>query len=101
MTLPVPRLSRTIALLVGRRIRSLRRERKLSQYELAARVGTYRPVIARLETGRHEPSLEVLRPVARALRIDLQTLLEGIDWPRVDRLARLTVRGVYRARRSA
>ncbi len=46
----------------------------LSQEELAKRMGTSQPAIARLESGKANPSLETLRRYARAtgtkLRID-------------------------------
>jgi predicted transcriptional regulator len=45
----------------------LRLERGLTQKELAQRVGTRQPNIARLESGRGTPSLGLLRRVAEAL----------------------------------
>ncbi len=52
---------------VARRIRDLRERKKVSQGELAARVGTKQPAIARLESGRVVPKLDLLDKVARAL----------------------------------
>jgi DNA-binding XRE family transcriptional regulator len=50
----------------------LRILRGLSQAELAQRVGTKQPSIARLESGRDEPTLSLLRRVAEALGARLE-----------------------------
>ena len=52
---------------VARLVRDLRKRKKVSQGELAARVGTKQPAIARLESGRVVPKLDLLGKVARAL----------------------------------
>jgi len=54
----------------------LRIERGLSQKELAERVGTKQPTIARLESGRYAPSLRLLRRVAEALNARLVVRIE-------------------------
>ncbi len=43
----------------------------LSQEELARKVGTTQSVIARLESGRHTPSIRFLKNLAEALEMDL------------------------------
>jgi predicted transcriptional regulator len=50
----------------------LRIMRGLTQEELAEKVGTKQPSIARLESGRSEPSLAFLRRVVEALDGDLK-----------------------------
>ena len=45
----------------------LRIEKGLTQEELAQRAGVRQPNIARLESGKHQPTLELLRRVAAAL----------------------------------
>lgn len=60
---------------VARRVRELRELRNLSQTELAARVGTRQPNIARLESGRSLPTLDVLQRVAHALGVQLEVKL--------------------------
>ena len=52
---------------IARAIIQLRMELDLSQEELARRVGTSPPAIARLESGQHRPSVDTLRRVAKAL----------------------------------
>ena len=53
-----------------------RLEKKLSQADLAARMGTSQSNISRLESGRYNPSLQFLRRVARALEKDLEVTLK-------------------------
>lgn len=59
-------------------IRSIIHERQkmgLSQTELAKRVGTKQPVISRLESGTGNPTLDLLRRVAKALKTELHVSL--------------------------
>jgi DNA-binding XRE family transcriptional regulator len=59
---------------LARQVRELRRRKRLSQEELAERVGTKQPGIARLESGRVVPKLELLAKIARATgaRLDVR-----------------------------
>ena len=54
------------------RIKELRKERKLSQEELAAAVGTTRQTITSIEVGRYTASLPLAYKIARyfGLRIE-------------------------------
>lgn len=54
--------------LVSQLVHQARKESNLSQQELAERVGTSQPAIARLESGRSKtaPTLDVLARVARS-----------------------------------
>ncbi|MBR3257983.1 MAG: helix-turn-helix transcriptional regulator [Eggerthellaceae bacterium] len=54
---------------VGRRLRELRRERWLSQEELALISGQARTYIAEIESGRRNPTIETLVPIIKALNI--------------------------------
>lgn len=54
-------------LAVGRRVRSLREKKRLSQTELASRAGTGQASIARIESGRSVPKLDLLARIAAAL----------------------------------
>lgn len=62
--------------IVRTRLRSLRTTLGLSLEQLAARTGLSPSTISRVETGRRAVSLDVLVPLARALGIDLDTLLD-------------------------
>jgi transcriptional regulator with XRE-family HTH domain len=61
---------------LGRRLKHLRAERGWSQAALAARSGVTREYIAMIETGRSDPTVGVLRKLAKALRVKPGTLLE-------------------------
>lgn len=54
---------------LGARIRALRIEAGLTQAEVARRTGIHRPNIARVEGGRHTPSIETLTRLAEAIGI--------------------------------
>lgn len=58
------------------RLRSLRHTLGLSLDELAARANVSASTISRVETGKRTISLDILLPLARALQVDLDTLLD-------------------------
>lgn len=61
---------------VRTRLRSLRRTLGLSLDELAARTNLSPSTISRVETGKRTISLDVLLPLAKALQVDLDELLD-------------------------
>jgi transcriptional regulator with XRE-family HTH domain len=62
--------------LVRTRLRSLRQTLGLSLDDLAARTNLSPSVISRVETGKRSISLDVLLPLAAALQVDLDALLD-------------------------
>jgi DNA-binding XRE family transcriptional regulator len=62
---------------LGRRLRELRLAAGLTQAELARRTGIHRPNIARVEAGRHTPSLETLARLAQAIGVSTTRVLSG------------------------
>lgn len=65
---------------VRTRLRGLRTAQSLSLDELAERSHLSASTISRIETGKRAISLDVLLPLARALRTDVETLLaEDVD----------------------
>jgi transcriptional regulator with XRE-family HTH domain len=62
--------------LVRTRLRSLRTTLGLSLDELAARANLSASTISRVETGKRTISLDILLPLATALQIDLDSLLD-------------------------
>jgi len=62
---------------LGARLRALRVAAGLTQAELARRTGIHRPNIARVEAGRHTPSLETLSRLASAIGVPTTRVLEG------------------------
>jgi len=57
---------------IGREIARLRKTRGWSQSDLANRLGTSQPSIARIEQGRTLPSLRTLLRIADALGVRLE-----------------------------
>jgi len=62
---------------LGARLRELRLAAGLTQAELARRTGIHRPNIARVEAGRHTPSLETLARLATAIGVPTTRVLTG------------------------
>ena len=61
---------------LGARLRELRVAAGLTQAELARRTGIHRPNIARVEAGRHTPSLETLARLAQAIGVPTTRVLD-------------------------
>ena len=58
------------------KIKRLRAVRGWSQEELAKKAGLARAYIARLEIGRHDPSLSTVVKLAKALKVKVGELVE-------------------------
>jgi transcriptional regulator with XRE-family HTH domain len=63
---------------LGEQLRALREAQRLSQSELARRMGSTQPAIARLEAGRVAPSLDTLDRAAAALGVELVVTLGSL-----------------------
>jgi transcriptional regulator with XRE-family HTH domain len=61
---------------VAQRLQTLRKQRGLSQAELAAKAGISRGYLARLETARQDPTLTTLERLAHALHVKVIRLLD-------------------------
>ncbi|MDN5850680.1 MAG: helix-turn-helix transcriptional regulator, partial [Nitrococcus sp.] len=60
-------------------IRVWRKHRGVSQAVLAAAAGITTAHVSQLEAGKRQPSVEVLRALARKLAVDMDDLLAGDD----------------------
>lgn len=95
-------LARAIAIWLTR----FRADRKLTQGELAARLGVSQAVVARLEAGEHVPKLETLLRLADALGMSLHLDIippsaqpeELVEPPEVPGEERITTPGGSRLR---
>lgn len=67
--------SKNSALEIGKRIAWLRKSKKLTQQALASQSGIQRANIARIESGRHSPSLETLERIADSLNLPVARIL--------------------------
>ena len=65
----------TRVITTGTRIRRLREEAGLSQAEMAERAGTTQDRVSRIERGRTEPTLAMLRRLASALGTCVEDLV--------------------------
>lgn len=59
---------------VGKRIRKYRREKKMSQEELADKVGLHYTTISRIERGVSNPPVQTINKIAKVLRVDMSEL---------------------------
>ncbi|MGP8231697.1 MAG: helix-turn-helix domain-containing protein [Methylovirgula sp.] len=60
---------------VGLNLKDARRQKGLSQDELAHDAGVHRTHLSGVESGHRNPSILVLEHIAKALGIDVQVLL--------------------------
>ncbi len=72
-------LGKDIKLRFGQRLRELRRERGLSQEELAFRAGLHRTYVSSAERGQRNVALVNLEKLARALEIEIADLFRGMS----------------------
>ena len=62
------------------RIKELRKERKLSQEELAAAVGTTRQTITSIEVGKYTASLPLAYRIARYFGLHIEDVFDFSHW---------------------
>ena len=58
-------------MLIGDRLRELRKQKKYTQGEVAKRAGLLKPYVSRVENGHTVPSLDTLAKIAQALDLPL------------------------------
>jgi transcriptional regulator with XRE-family HTH domain len=68
-------------MLIGDRLRELRKSKKLSQGDIEKRTGLLRCYISRVENGHTVPAVETLEKLARALEIPLYQLFYHGEHP--------------------
>jgi len=61
----------------GNRLSTIRKERKVSQGDLAIKAGIHLNVIGRYERGEAVPSIEIAGKIAEALKVSLDYLVLG------------------------
>ena len=76
---------------IGRNIKSLREENKLSQDQLAEKLFVTRQTVSNYETGRSRPDVEMLTRIADALDVDANTVIYGVEPSPEQRLERKTL----------
>lgn len=74
---------------LGPRLRDWRTRRGMTLDELSGITGISSSTISRLESGKRAPNLELVLPLARAMRLELDDLVpRGVPDPRVRRVTR-------------
>jgi len=66
-------------MLFGERLSAVRKDLKMSQDELAKKIGMHAPVIGRYERGEVKPSIEVATKIASILKVSLDYLVGHTD----------------------
>ncbi|KGJ75994.1 hypothetical protein GY21_09460 [Cryobacterium roopkundense] len=75
--------------LIGSRLKSWRQKRGMTLDELSAATDISASTISRLESGKRAPNLELVVPIARALRLELDDLVpRSVPDPRVPRITK-------------
>lgn len=64
---------------LGRRVAYLRKQRKMSQFDLSLAADVNKNYISDLEKGRRNPTLLVLERIADALGVTLEVLFKGVE----------------------
>ncbi|HEV8582645.1 MAG TPA: helix-turn-helix transcriptional regulator [Thermoanaerobaculia bacterium] len=64
--------------LVGRKIRELRKERKLTQVELSARLGIQQSDLSRMEKGEYRVSLDTLFRILAEFKMSIGEFFEDV-----------------------
>jgi transcriptional regulator with XRE-family HTH domain len=63
---------------IGRRVRTMRRKRNLTQAELAAKAALSPDTVNKLEGDKTQPHPRTIRKVAAALKVDEEFLTGGV-----------------------
>src|SRR4029077_11903804 len=64
--------------LVGRKIRQLRKERKLTQVELSSRLGIQQSDLSRMEQGEYRVSLDILFRILAEFKMSMGEFFDGV-----------------------
>lgn len=56
---------------IGEKIKQIRKDKNLSQQDVADKISMHRVQYTRLETGKSEPTVSTLEKVAQALEVDI------------------------------
>jgi len=87
--------------LVGERVQFLRKQKGLSQEELASRIGIDTKSLSRLERGQHYPSLETLERIRAELHVELKDFFDFDGKPSAEEMRSFLMRTATKADYSA
>lgn len=66
---------------IGLRIKQLRKEKNMSQEQVAFSANISLSQISKLESGRHNTSISSILSICRALNITISDFFNGLDYP--------------------
>lgn len=61
---------------IGKKIKELRKSKNISQEKLADELGVSQAMVAQYESGKRNPKIETLNRIAKALTVDISSLVE-------------------------
>jgi transcriptional regulator with XRE-family HTH domain len=64
---------------IGNRIKAIRKDRGITQTDLAIKAGMSRTYLADIEGNRYTPSLNILKVIADALNLKISDIIEEED----------------------
>jgi len=70
--------------IIGKRIQTTRKNKKISQEQLASMIGISESHISQIERGIKSPSVEILIGIAVALKVSVDELLNDLCYRRKD-----------------
>lgn len=82
--------------LFGKRVRALRKNKGLSQEDLAEKIDISSKYLSRVEMGQHFPSIDTLDRLANALKVDLKDFFEFAHEARSSRELREILSGLLK-----
>ncbi len=85
-----------IKTLFGIRVKELRKNRGLSQEELAEKTDISSKYLSRVEMGQHFPSIDTLESLAKALQVELKDFFEFAHEAKSSRELRETLSGMLK-----
>jgi len=75
--------------LIGPRLKSWRQKRNMTRDELSAAADISASTLSRLESGKRAPNLQLVIPIARALRLELDDIVPRVvPDPRIERVTK-------------
>ncbi len=67
---------------IGEKIAVLRKQRQITQEQLAKQLGISRPTLSHYETNRRKPPIEIIVLLADKLKISIDTIIQAKYDPR-------------------
>ena len=64
---------------IGNNISALLKQKKMTQHELAARIGSHQDTLSRWMTGQRQPSSYALYRISKVLGVTMEDLMAGVD----------------------